>query len=305
MTFDIIRFYEDHKVDHTTEGKNVMPGWVNISCVFCDDTSNHLGVHINKPGNVKCWRCGSHNLMEILEHFSDSSMSELYREYELEEDALNSLPVKFKEKETKPLAKIEQEFGEAFEWLDPDNEDDPYATYLESRGFDPEQMHRDWGVKAGIESGYYKYRLMIPIYSNGQLISFQGRDITDRQEEKYLTCPGTNIHDYLYGIDYVYSDRIIITEGVTDVWRLGKGYAVATIGINFSSKQLRSIVEKGINHAIVFFDSEPQAQSKAEELVNALSMFDIECINFSISSKDPGSLDKDEVESVLKLLRSF
>ena len=297
--FDIIRFYEDHHVVYSTEGKNCQDGWVNICCPFCEDQSNHLGVEIKKPTKVRCWRCGNHGLLEILEYYSDKKASIIYREYETEEDALEASVVT-KKKEGKSYREIENEFYKNTEcWTS------FYVHYLHDREFNAFTIHNDWGVKAGIESGDYKYRLMIPILHNGQMVSFQGRDITGKQGEKYKTCAGTYINNYLYGLDYIRKDRLIIDEGVTDVWRLGKGNAIATFGINFSTEQIKLIVEKNIKSAIIFFDSEKQAQEQAERLKNSLELFDIKCLNFVIKDKDPASLNKYEVSKVLKLLNNM
>lgn len=301
--FDIVRFYQDHKIDYSTEGKNCQEGWVNICCPFCEDKSNHLGIQINKPTKVKCWRCGSHNLLEVLENFTDKKVSVIYREYETEKNALDSVVIE--KKVGKSYKEIVDEFYDNSESIPKFFQaNNPYIKYIVNRKF-TNKLEDDWGIRAGIESGDYRYRLMIPIFHDGQIVSFQGRDITGKQEEKYKTCAGTYINNYLYGLGYIHNDRVIICEGVTDVWRLGKGNAVATFGINFSNEQIKLLIKQNIKRALIYFDSEHQAQEQALKLKGTLEMFNIECLNFTIKELDPADLNKKEVSDVIKLLKNM
>lgn len=67
----------------------------------------------------------------------------------------------------------------------------------------------------------YSKRIIIPIFDmQGNMVSFQGRDITDQAEKKYLFPPGyaaTGVH--LYNANNALGcERIIINEGVFDVY---------------------------------------------------------------------------------------
>ena len=293
--FDIIQFYDDYTVPYYLSGNNVMEGWVNINCPFCDDQSNHLGVFIKRPRNVKCWRCGDHTIPELLSHFSDKSIKQLYKEYKAEGEEIRQ---EKKKKVVVPVEEIRKEFEENSRPMSL-----RYLSYLDKRGFGTE-TEKDWDLRSGLEMGRYRYRLMIPVYSVKQIVSFQARDITDRQDIKYMSCHNSNIKDYLYGLDYVKGDRVIITEGVTDVWRLGKGNAIATFGIEYTQKQIELIVRKDFKYVIVFFDSEPQAMSAATSLIGNLEQYDIHCTNITIPEKDPASLTDGEAGDIVKQLLS-
>ncbi len=180
-----------------------------------------------------------------------------------------------------------------------------HRRYLTDRGFDPEELEKDWGVSKGTEGiGDYKFRIIIPIYHEGELVSYQGRDITGKQKDKYKTCYDTNIKNYLYGLDYVTNDKVIITEGVTDVWRLGKGNAVATFGINFTMKQVRLIIRPIINKRIkrvgILFDDGEEAHQQALILQACLHNFipDIYVLDLP-ENKDPAELNKEQVEKII------
>lgn len=67
----------------------------------------------------------------------------------------------------------------------------------------------------------YSKRIIVPIFDmDGELVSFQGRDITDTKDQKYLFPPGyASTGKYLYNANNAYgSRRLIVNEGVFDVW---------------------------------------------------------------------------------------
>ena len=296
--FDILRFYQDNKVDYYLDGKNVMEDWVNVCCPFCDDKSNHLGVYLKNTTKIKCWRCGQHSLPSLLEQFSDKDVKFLYKEYLADGE---EVVYKKKEKTSVDSDEIESMFAENSQ----NNLTDHYMRYLAAREFLALDMYNEWGVRGGHMMGDYKYRLMIPILHGGKIVSFQGRDVTEQQDDKYKTCRGTYVNDYLYGLDYITGDSCIVMEGVTDVWRIGKGKGVCTFGINYSQKQVKLLIDKGIKKVMIFFDSEHQAQEKAEKLKGELELFDIEVLNFTIKDKDPADLSDGEVKKIIKLLEGI
>lgn len=105
------------------------------------------------------------------------------------------------------------------------------GKYLSSRGFDAETVDKfGWrysqrgvfGYKYNDEICYQSYakRIIIPILDlDGQLATFQGRDVTGEEEKKYLFppgLPGTSL--YLYnGHNAIGSDELVLNEGALDV----------------------------------------------------------------------------------------
>ncbi|MBT7929608.1 hypothetical protein HN682_06815 [Candidatus Peregrinibacteria bacterium] len=299
--FNIVQFFGDHQIDYSLSGNNVMDGWVNICCPFCDDHSNHLGVFLKKPANVRCWRCGKHTLPNLLAQFSDKKPKTLYSLYSLDGD--EEIPDDEGDITEKTILS-HNEVHKLFTQNSSPSLMGNYARYLLNRKFNI-SIKNEWGVQGGIEMGDYRYRLMIPVIHRGKMVSFQGRDITDKQDVKYMTCEDTQINNYLYGLDDIADDRVIITEGAMDVWRLGRGNAVATFGIEYSAEQLVLLLKHKIKHAIVFFDSEPQAMSAATTLIGELELLDINVKNITIAGKDPANLTKEEAIGIVKYLANM
>jgi DNA primase len=99
----------------------------------------------------------------------------------------------------------------------------------------------------------------------------------------------------LYNIDTV-KDTAIIVEGVTDVWRIGQG-CVATMGLEYTTEQIKLLVDRGVKQAFVMFDSESFAIRKARKLANSLSIF-MESETIELSDGDPGELTINQVQEI-------
>ncbi len=103
-------------------------------------------------------------------------------------------------------------------------------------------------------------------------------------------------------MDYIDKDKVIVVEGVTDVWRLGKGKAVATFGINFTQRQLNILVKRKFKKIGILFDNGQQAQEQADELKESLNCFNnIEAVKLKLpKGKDPAKLSKKQLKNTLK-----
>lgn len=66
----------------------------------------------------------------------------------------------------------------------------------------------------------YKKRIIVPIFDmSGELVSFQGRDVSGTSEKKYLFPPGfSSTGKYLYnGHNAMRAEHVVVCEGVFDV----------------------------------------------------------------------------------------
>jgi DNA primase len=171
--------------------------------------------------------------------------------------------------------------------------------YLLGRDFDPDQIERDYQIVGTGPLGDYKHRIIVPIYRQGQLISYMGRDVTGRVKKRYKNCPGEQqvfpAKSWLYGLDRCWDrDRVLVVEGPTDVWRMGIG-AVATMGINWTWEQAALLA--GFKTVFLLFDPEDQAQEQARKLTEVLVLggVDTEVVQLNAGEQDPGSLSRDRV----------
>lgn len=296
--FDAIKFCEDHNIDRAKSGKHYRPGWTNISCTECTGHSGyHLGINI-KDSYATCHRCGFHPLIKIvikLTGLNYRSSTALIKKY-------STLSEPFSQRKTKKKAPSEIIFPS-----DTGKLTNKAKIYLINRLYNPDKLETIWNLKSTSHIGFYKHRILAPIYQRQKLISYQTRDITGKHPQKYLACfQDEEIiqHQHcIYGLDQAVNRRCIVVEGITDVWRLGPG-AVATFGIDFTKQQVR-LIATNFDKVFIMFDSEPQAQEKAEELgfmISSAFSNLIEVINlpFIIENIDPGDLSQDDTNLLMK-----
>lgn len=277
--FDALEFYRDHNIKYTTEGKHSRQGWMNMSCPFCiGNPGHHLGYNL-KAGFYTCYRCGFHSNLEVIKSLSNISWGkakEILREYSTY-SAYHKTKKKIKHA-TKIKIPSNGPFGPS------------YLRYLQRRGFDPYDLIQKWDLMAGGPFGKQKWRIIAPILYNNSVVSYQGRDITEKTGIKYKACKETEeiIHhkNILYGLDNTKKSCVLV-EGITDVWRLGYG-AVASFGIKTMSSQIFLLAEQ-FKKVFIMFDEDRNAQKAAEKIAWDLTSLGVET-EICLIKGDPGDL---------------
>jgi len=295
----IIELYQDYKVDFVTEGyKHCREGWVNTACPFCTgNPGHHLGYNIDE-NYYKCWRCGHKfpdQVISSLLGISYSKAKALINQYggiakgskhTVKKAKVNLKPFKYPTGQLKYLP--------------------AHIKYLESRGFDPEQLTAEWGVTgtglvAKVDEINYSKRILAPIMWDGTIVSFQTRSLSTDAEVKYMACPQEREliehQTILYGKNF--QKKMLCVEGITDVWKLGDR-AFATFGIDFTTFQVRWM-KKLCDEIIVLFDPDPQAIEQANKLVDILLYKGLKARKVHID-QDPGSMSQEEANYLVKQL---
>jgi DNA primase len=295
MLFEILK----NNISLKTEGhKHCRPGWANMVCPFCSGNPGlHLGLNIN-DNYFYCWRCGYHSPVKVLTELLKIEKSEAIKIIKKS---------KFKPKKIKTKSNKITAIGFKLPSnTKPLNEKSKFGSYLKKRKYDPKKVIEEFNLLqtspfSKLDNISYKHRIIAPIYWNGEMVSFQGRDITEISNLKYLACP--KIREKIHHKKILYGnfnrEKTIIVEGVTDVWRFGKQYSTATFGIEFTIYQLRLLSK--FKKCFVIFDDEPQAQKKAIELVKELNFRGVEAQNIAING-DPGNLDQEEANNLRRVL---
>jgi hypothetical protein len=294
---DIIRLYQDFSIDFVTEDhKHAREGWVNVECPFCTGNPGyHLGWNIEEE-YFFCWRCGWHPPVRTISTLLNVPVNEaidLLHTYEI------NRTVRVKEKKQSKLFRFP--LGTNITGLQGGHYD-----YLRKRGFDPAELIQKWKLQATGPLGElggvdYRFRIIIPYTWNGEVVSFDSRDITGKQTARYKACPAeyeTISHkEILYGNQEAWTPTGICVEGPTDVWRLGE-HAFAVSGIQYTQKQVR-VISQTFRRVAVIFDDEPQAQRQAKKLVAELKFRGVDAWNIKIKG-DPGDLEQDEANELIK-----
>ena len=110
-----------------------------------------------------------------------------------------------------------------------------HIDYLEGRGYnfdylsDKYQLHYTNGLDVG-----WEHRVVLPIYYNHQVVSYQARDITGKSSIRYRSAtPEESLIHYkevIFGLDDWQGSVCGIVEGAYDVFRMGAG-----VGTGFGS----------------------------------------------------------------------
>jgi len=294
VNFNFLEYLDSKGISYTEYSE-----WTNITCPFCDDGGQHLGINIIASkeypnGGYHCWRCDKSGtvitLLQEIEKTSKEHVLSIIAEFPNYGRKIKDSVLPFSGGFTLPYEVKDLQ--------------DKHKKYLIQRGFDPKHISKVYKVKGGGIFGLYKFSLIIPIYQNYELVNFLSRDISGKRDKKYLVCPNDksklNIKDCIYNIDNITSDVIIITEGVTDVWKLGSN-TVGTFGIQFTEKQVNILRTLKVKKAYVLYDNEPQAVVQGKKLASMLSPFySVESVTLKVG--DPGDLKVEEVEYLKKEL---
>lgn len=177
-----------------------------------------------------------------------------------------------------------------------------HKRYLRGRGFDPKQIASLWKVQGIGIAVRLSWRIWIPVLYQGRPVSWLTRSVSDRHSSRYMSASSSDeILDHkklLYGVDYCFT-RIVVHEGPLDAWATGPG-ATATMGTAISQEQVHAIARFPLR--IICFDNEPDAQKRANKLVDELSVFPGETFNVRLTSgKDAASCHKSEIRELRTL----
>jgi DNA primase len=293
--YDYIQLFEDYNIPYdakTAAGRSMLL----VPCPNCEageDTHFHGSIHLEK-NFFSCWRCSYIPLDDVIFALTKEQWWKINRKYKKNPDARDIYLERRIEKPRNTqcfLPKEAMDLGER------------PKQYLRKRGFDPDYLIKKYGLRATGTSGAYKFRIIIPIYFNKKLISYQGRDYSGGSELRYKSCAEVDevIHykDIVYNYDATDKRHVIVTEGITDVWALGDR-AVATFGVGFTDKQVYLLTN--FKKVSVLFDSEYLAQKQADKLGNALAGLGVEVEILCLSEEgiDPGQLSMKEGKDLVK-----
>lgn len=290
-------FCRDHGV--SMSGNVRKNEWLEVRCPFCGDKHTKGAINL-KSSAFTCWKCGSHKVTEFV-----SAVCGIPDSYK---DTFRTLRPYFTEfyDNVQPRQKQEEERQTRVTLKDtraltlPGHAPLSHAmrAYLKGRGFRPKYMEQKYGLKDGGFAGEWAYRLMIPVYQDGRLVTWQGRHIGDNKI-RYKSASNKealNIKDTLYNIDNCHLNKVIAVEGVFDCWRIGDD-CVALFGISLKDSQIKLLAEK-FDEVYLLFDPEKEAQERARTCARKLNNLGVKAHVICMSdtdSEDPAELSPEEV----------
>lgn len=304
--FDFPRYARDHGVEIAEAGQHhhAHRGWVQTHCPFCTDGSHgfHLGWNTSS-GNLSCWRHGFTRLLEYLTtRHSPEEARRLRRQYETQQATPNE--VQHPDVVRRQIEAIRERGVPTPIGVGPLKK--AHRKYLRSRGFNSKKLEKTWELQGTTWIGkpLWTWRVVGPVRDiKGEVVAYMGRAI-GKHPSKYVYTEADLMRipseELLYGVHL--ADRkkgVVVVEGPADAWRIGPG-AVAVNGIKWRKEQ--ATILRRFRRRFIMFDPEPEAQNKAEELAEYLSMFKGSTEVISGLKCDPGDLDPGEVRKIRREL---
>ena len=279
--------------------KNVSEGWIGLECIYCADSSNHLGIEL-ATGRVSCWLCGPHgkavNLLMDIERCNYPQAKKLFEKWwegDLETVGLKRLPPSIPAADRVALPPLLKQWPQK------------YLDCIKSRGHAPQELIRKYKLMPAHRFGSYGFRIIAPFFVDRRMVGFTGMDVTGKKETKYKDSAKESSvippADMLYNIDTVQSSAVIV-EGITDVWRIGDG-AVALGTNKMNEKQLWQLVKKDVKRVFVLLDADAASNvARVANLVAATITIDVEA--GYLDRNDPDKMSAVDLLRVRKWLSS-
>jgi len=303
MTFKIHEFLRDFKIEHALPGQSakVTEGWIGVHCPFCGGDNFKLGYNV-KGNGWNCWACGGKNTFKVIERLlsvSNDKAASIYTKYRGTD---KSRPQDRQRITGTGLSTVPWPY-----YCKPIQE--PHRAFLRSRNFDPDKIVDKWGIRGTgpIPRNPQQLRIMIPVTMNGEMMCYQGRDITGKARAKYWSLPtelsAKPIKSCLYGYDEAKShDTVVVCEGPTDVWRLGPG-AVALFGVAYRPAQVRLLAEWG--RVVMVLDGDDAGYEAASKIRDELDIVGVDCAVMPTfgGGVDPADLTDEDAAAFMRSVR--
>lgn len=287
--YDFIKLCQDYHIPYDAQIARSR-GFLAIPCPYCrSEAKSNKGyygaIHMGKI-YFNCWKCGVKPINEVIHLLTGMNWDEISIDYKTILDPRDVYLSQVTEQ--KPRPKIKHVLPRLAVPLT-----SRQKAYLLKRGFHPDRTEEKYKLLGTGPVGSYKFRIIIPIFYQGEVVSFQGRDYTDKSDLRYKACKMDNEkihHKYLlYGYDDVPGDHAIVVEGIMDKWKMGDS-AVATFGTAYTPQQ-RALLTR-FKRVTVLFDPEDQARAHANKLAGELSGLGVETDLIFLSKGDPGDLSE-------------
>lgn len=304
--FKAKEFLDNHKIGHWDNGsvnsvrrdKRCSSSHYQLPCPKCNSSGNLLGIR-KSTSKINCFSCSSISPIEFIKlqlNVSWTKAKALSAQY-------NSTAVE--EVEAKRATNLKK-LAESTTLPKHTTLTNRAKNYLRRRGLDPTILVEEYGVVEGV-GGEYDRRILFPIYYDGELVSYQGRDYTGNARQPWKACKGElevyNHKTLVYGLQESKFDTIIVCEGIGDSMNLNcveLGVACCLFGIDYSKEQMRALKESG-KKILIMFDGEPKAQMRARKLCADLAVHGIDVENVELHDGcDPGCLSFTEVDEILE-----
>lgn len=292
---DFAKLFKKYNIDFTTKQSH---GYVNTKCIYCGGDSYKLGFNI-KDEFCTCFACGSHSLEKTIGLFLNLNS------YTVKHEVLPKYRTKsIRNFENKKSSNVKELILPTDTFIKSERE------YLLNRRFNPDKLHKKYGVVGGGIVGDFAYRIILPLFYKGNLVSWTGRTILSKEKCDKLQIPRyynlsveksvMNPKDLFFNMDNCFKSSVMLVEGPFDCLRMGDN-CICSFGTGIKDSQIE-LLANNFNKVYIAFDDETEAQHKARKLGMNLSSLglDVEIVNIceEFGVNDPAELLPSQVEKI-------
>lgn len=309
---DIKQILSSNNIPFKEHGENVSKNNVNLSCIFCNQTSDpdgsfHLGINLTSL-YWGCWRNHLHrgkNIYRLLRALNLNVTENTYNPSELGAILDGSFFKKSEEKIVKYTT-----LPKEFTMINSSGLDQHYKRYLKSRGFDNPNtvIHKSGLLRSKDQSSKWHHRLIIPVYVNDE-VSWTGRSIDPNESIRYLSPEkgeARNIKHCLFNFNYLLENEakyLVITEGPLDSLKCDHYsstdfMATCLFGMVISEEQIALLRLLTPNFEKVLIATDQGTHIQALTIARAISFCKPIILNLPV--KDLGEMQAEDINIFLE-----
>jgi hypothetical protein len=313
-----VEFLDAHNIPWVSSGPNTKKGEVSVKCPWCgdDDPSEHLGISLSS-NNWGCHRSVTHRghspltliaaligcsfgqAKTVLSQFGASDPDDLGQALAGLQN-LTSGPLIATAQLEKPLLPAE------FEPIKQTGLTARFWRYLEGRGFDNvEALSGEYRLKCALE-GRYKDRIIIPFYSEFDLVGWTARAIARTIEAPRYLSSGSEIKTTVFNEDSLQGggDLLFITEGPFDALKLdwygqkwgARATCVFGMAVSLDQSVILTRLAKKFNRAVILFD--PGMLDGAYTAAEWVMGSNVVVGSVPTGIEDPGSMTEKQIKEL-------
>jgi len=298
----LIQLLDDLKVPHVERGnEHCREGWVQVSCPFCPggDHDFHLGINL-AGAYTSCYRCGFHSFESLLKAVGDIPRQEasglkrmVFPSGSNQSSRTVTEVVRAKYDFVLPSEGPASEYERAYRYLQKRLGDD--ACKLIDM-YDLRFTGMTYKYPHPTTASPYKYAnsIVIPNRLDGTVVSFQTRSFLPGMTGYMTAKPEEELFHhkhFLWGIDLVPLNSVIVVEGVFNAMSIGPG-AVHTHGCQFTKNQVDELAT--FDKVYVAYDRDAPGELATKKLLASLShrtaVYVLKYGEFAPHIKDPNDL---------------
>lgn len=168
------------------------------------------------------------------------------------------------------------------------------AVWLYKYGISAE-LAKSYGI------GYSEYfdRVVLPVYTDNELVAVQQRAVHPDHKPKYLNPRGPKVDHALFWSTAVETDYVVVTEDILSAIKVGKvATSVSTLGTVLNAFRASQIASK-THHVVMWYDNDPAGKAGTKKAIQELGLVGVN-VSVIYTDDDPKACSLDFIRQQLE-----